>query len=227
MRFGVVVFPGSNCDHDCYDACDRILGVPTTMIWHQETHLPDCDVLIIPGGFSYGDYLRVGAIARFSPIMNAVIDFANEGGLVIGICNGFQILLEAGLLPGVLLRNRSTKFICESVSIRVETDQSPFTRNYHPNQVISLPVAHAEGNYHIDEAGLADLEENKQILFRYTTQNGEITDAANPNGSEENIAGICNKQGNVLGMMPHPERAADPILGLTEGIALFQSLINT
>ncbi len=225
MRVGVVVFPGSNCDHDCYDVCDRILGVPTTMIWHQETRLPDCDVLIIPGGFSYGDYLRVGAIARFSPIMDAVIDFANRGGLVIGICNGFQILLEAGLLPGVLLRNRSTKFICESVFIRVESNQNRFTRNYRSNQVISLPIAHAEGNYYIDADGLADLEEKQQILFRYASENGEISDIANPNGSLENIAGICNAQGNVLGMMPHPERVADPILGLTDGIALFQSLL--
>jgi len=226
MHFGVIVFPGSNCDHDCYDVCERILGQPTSMIWHQETRLPDCDVLIIPGGFSYGDYLRVGAIARFSPIMDAVIKFANSGGTVIGICNGFQILLEADLLPGVLLRNRSTKFICESVSIRVETDQSPFTRNYRVKQVISLPIAHAEGNYFIDDAGLASLEKNKQILFRYASESGEITDTANPNGSVGNIAGIRNVQGNVLGMMPHPERAADPILGLTEGMALFQSLLK-
>lgn len=196
------------------------------MIWHQETQLPECDVLFIPGGFSYGDYLRVGAIARFSPIMDAVIDFANRGGTVIGICNGFQILLEAGLLPGVLLRNRSTKFICESVSIRVETDQSPFTRKYSTNQVISLPIAHAEGNYFIDESGLTALEKNKQILFRYVTEAGEICETGNVNGSVANIAGIQNVEGNVLGMMPHPERAADPILGLTDGIALFQSLLN-
>ncbi len=226
MRFGVVVFPGSNCDYDCYDVCDRILGEPTTMIWHQETHLPDCDVLIIPGGFSYGDYLRVGAIARFSPIMKAVIDFANRGGTVIGICNGFQILLEAGLLPGVLLRNRSTKFICESVSIRVENNQSIFTRNYSQNQLLSLPIAHAEGNYFIDESGLMALKKNNQILFRYATEDAEVSVAGNPNGSVDNIAGICNEQRNILGMMPHPERAADPILGLTDGIALFKALLN-
>ncbi len=226
MRVGVVVFPGSNCDHDCYDACQRVLGEPTQFIWHQEKTLPDCDAIIIPGGFSYGDYLRAGAIARFSAIMEAVTDFSNEGGYVLGICNGFQILVEAGLLPGVLLRNRTMKFICKWTSLRVETDRSPFTSDYRPEQVISLPIAHYDGNYFIDAAGLAVLKKNDQIIFRYASETGEVSEATNPNGSVENIAGICNTQRNVLGMMPHPERAADPILGVPNGITLFRSLLN-
>ncbi|MFQ5596773.1 MAG: phosphoribosylformylglycinamidine synthase subunit PurQ [Nitrospiria bacterium] len=226
MHFGVVVFPGSNCDHDCYDAAQRILGEPTQFIWHREKTLPDCDVVIVPGGFSYGDYLRAGAIARFSPIMEAVRTFADKGGYVLGICNGFQILVEAGLLPGVLLRNRTMKFICQWTTLRVETTAGPFTTNYRPKQVISLPIAHYDGNYYIDPAGLETLKANDQIVFRYASETGEVTDAANPNGSVENIAGICNPAGNVLGMMPHPERAADPILGGANGIPLFRSLLS-
>ncbi len=227
MRFGVVVFPGSNCDHDCYDVTQRILGEPTQLIWHRETALPECDVVIVPGGFSYGDYLRAGAIARFSPIMEAVRDFAEGGGYVIGICNGFQILVEAGLLPGVLLRNRTMKFICKWTSLRVESNETAFTSDYRPKQVISLPIAHYDGNYYIDPAGLEALKANNQIVFRYASETGVVDDAANPNGSVENIAGICNEARNVLGMMPHPERAADPILGGANGITLFRSLLST
>ncbi len=227
MRFGIVVFPGSNCDTDCQFVTEKILGEPTTFIWHQEKTLPDIDVLILPGGFSYGDYLRAGAIARFSPIMDAVIDFAQKGGYVLGICNGFQILTEAGLLPGALLQNRSTKFICKWVHLRVESNESAFTQLYMPKQVISIPIAHADGNYFLDPDALAALEDNQQVLFRYVNENGETSPAANPNGSVNHIAGIRNTAGNVLGMMPHPERAADPVLGGIEGITLFKSLQNT
>jgi phosphoribosylformylglycinamidine synthase I len=224
MHFGIVVFPGSNCDHDCQYVTQDILREPTTLIWHKEKKLPEVDAVIIPGGFSYGDYLRVGAIARFSPIMKAVVDYASEGGYVLGICNGFQILVEAGLLPGVLLRNRSLKFICKTISVRVENNQTAFTSLYQPGQVLSLPIAHAEGNYYIDEVGLARLNERKQVLFRYCAKEGEISGEANPNGSLEDIAGLCNEAGNVIGMMPHPERASDPLLGGNDGIKLFQSL---
>jgi len=224
MRFGVIVFPGSNCDHDCHYLTQNILGEPTSVIWHKETKLPDLDAIIIPGGFSYGDYLRVGAIARFSPIMEAVYRFAAGGGIVIGICNGFQILLEAGLLPGVLLRNRSLKFICKKVPVRVENNQTVFTSLYQQNEVLSLPIAHGDGNYYIDPAGLTRLKQGNKILFRYSSEEGEISDEANPNGSTENIAGICNEAGNVLGMMPHPERVSDPLLGGEDGIRLFRSL---
>jgi len=226
MRFCVVVFPGSNCDADCYDVTQRLLGQPTQFIWHREKALPDCDVVIVPGGFSYGDYLRAGAIARFSPIMEAVSAFAHQGGYVLGICNGFQILVEAGLLPGALLRNRSMKFICQWTTLRVESTETPFTADYRPQQVISLPIAHNDGNYYIDPEGLAALKAKKQIVMRYATETGEITERANPNGSLDNIAGICNEAGNVLGMMPHPERAADPILGVPNGITLFRSLLH-
>lgn len=227
MRFGIIVFPGSNCDHDCHYVTQHILGEPTSIIWHKEKKLPDLDVLIIPGGFSYGDYLRVGAIARFSPIMEAVFDFAAKGGRILGICNGFQILVEAGLLPGVLLRNRSVKFICKTLSVRVENNQTAFTSLYHPGEVLSLPIAHAEGNYYIDPAGLARLQERNQIIFRYCTEEGDLSENANPNGSIENIAGICNEAGNVLGMMPHPERVSDPLLGGEDGIRLFKSLLSS
>lgn len=224
MRFGIVVFPGSNCDHDCRYVTEEILGERTLFIWHKETALPDVDVLVLPGGFSYGDYLRSGAIARFSPIMKAVVDFASKGGYVVGICNGFQILVETGLLPGALMRNRGLKFICKTVSVRVENDHSPYTSLYRQGQVLSLPIAHADGNYYIDGPGLQKLKENRQILFRYCTKEGEILPSANPNGSIENIAGICNEAGNVLGMMPHPERAASLLLGGEDGIKLFHSL---
>ena len=224
MRFGIIVFPGSNCDHDCQYVTEGLLNEPTTLIWHKETKLPDVDALIIPGGFSYGDYLRAGAIARFSPIMKAVVDFAAQGGYVLGICNGFQILVEAGLLPGALRRNCSLKFICKSVFVRVENHRTPFTSLYQPGQVLSLPIAHAEGNYYIDEPGLARLKERSQIVFRYATKEGALSDDANPNGSIDHIAGLCNETGNVLGMMPHPERVADPILGGEDGMKLFESL---
>lgn len=224
MRFGIIVFPGSNCDHDCHYVTEGILKEPTVMIWHKETTLPDVDALIIPGGFSYGDYLRAGAIARFSPVMRAVVDFAARGGYVLGICNGFQILVEAGLLPWALRRNRSLKFICKSVFVRVENHQTPFTSLYRPGQVLSLPIAHAEGNYYIDQSGLARLKERNQIIFRYVTKEGAFSEEANPNGSIDHIAGLCNETGNVLGMMPHPERVSDPVLGGEDGIPLFESL---
>jgi phosphoribosylformylglycinamidine synthase len=224
MRFGIIVFPGSNCDHDCEYVTSGILKEPTTFIWHKETKLPDIDALIIPGGFSYGDYLRAGAIARFSPVMRAVVDFASQGGYVLGICNGFQILVESGLLPGALRRNRSLKFICKSIYVRVENHQTPFTSLYQPGQVLTLPIAHAEGNYYIDESGLARLKERNQIIFRYVTKEGGLSEEANPNGSIDHIAGICNEAGNVLGMMPHPERVSDPLLGGEDGIKLFESL---
>ncbi len=225
MRFGIVVFPGSNCDADCHNVTCDILGAPATYIWHKEREIPDVDVLILPGGFSYGDYLRAGAIARFSPIMEAVARFAGAGGYVVGICNGFQILVEAGILPGAFLRNRSLKFICKACSVRVENNRTAFTSLYHFGQVLSLPIAHAEGNYYMDQATLSRVAQRGQILLRYCTKEGEISDEANPNGAIFNIAGICNEAGNVLGMMPHPERAADPLLGSEDGIKLFQSLL--
>ncbi len=224
MRFGIVVFPGSNCDFDCKYVTADVLGEPTTFIWHRETKLPEIDVLIIPGGFSYGDYLRAGAIARFSPIMDAVLDFAEKGRPVVGICNGFQILTEAGLLPGALLQNNSTKFICQWSSLRVESNETQFTHLYQSDEVIDLPIAHMDGNYYLDADAVTELEKNNQIVFRYVSKTGETTASANPNGSVHHIAGICNKAGNVLGMMPHPERASDAVLGGIDGIRLFKSL---
>lgn len=224
MRFGIIVFPGSNCDRDCQYVTEGILKEPTTFIWHKETRLPEVDAVIVPGGFSYGDYLRAGAIARFSPIMRAVVDFAAAGGYVVGICNGFQILVEAGLLPGALRRNRSLKFICKTVHVRVENNQTPFTSLYRSGQLLALPIAHAEGNYFIDPADLARLQERNQIVFRYATPEGTVSEEANPNGSIDQIAGLCNEAGNVLGMMPHPERVSDPLLGGEDGVKLFQSL---
>ncbi len=227
MRIGIIVFPGSNCDHDCRFVTQNLLGEPTFSIWHKETKLPPLDVVIIPGGFSYGDYLRPGAIARFSPVMDAVIDFAKKGGYVLGICNGFQILVEVGLLPGALLRNRSMKFICKTVSVRVENNQTAFTSQYQLGQVLSIPIAHAEGNYFIDSSSLKDLNKKNQILFRYVTEAGETSESANPNGSLEHVAGLCNEAGNILGMMPHPERASDLLLGGDDGIGVFHSLQAT
>jgi phosphoribosylformylglycinamidine synthase len=224
MRFGIVVFPGSNCDRDVALVTQGLLGQPTRYLWHQETDLTDVDVVVLPGGFSYGDYLRCGAIARFSPLMGALTTHAQAGKLVIGICNGFQILTEVGLLPGALVRNRDLHFICERVSVRVEHNRSPWTAHYHPQQVLTLPIAHGEGRYYADADTLEQLEEGGQILFRYSTTTGNLTAEANPNGSVSHIAGITNKMGNVLGMMPHPERAADPALGLKEGYALFAGL---
>jgi phosphoribosylformylglycinamidine synthase len=225
MKFGIVVFPGSNCDRDVAMVTEGLLEQPTRMIWHQETDLDDLDAIVIPGGFSYGDYLRCGAIARFSAVMGSVVEQANRGKLILGICNGFQILTEVGLLPGALTRNRDLHFICDRVPIRVEQVKFPWTQAYSPHQVISLPIAHGEGRYYADADTLKALEDNEQILWRYCTPTGEINDQGNPNGSLNNIAGITNRQGNVLGMMPHPERAADPMLKTTDGRGLFQSLV--
>jgi phosphoribosylformylglycinamidine synthase subunit PurQ / glutaminase len=226
MKFGVVVFPGSNCDHDAFCAVQHALGEQAAFLWHQSRDLEGSDVVILPGGFSYGDYLRTGAIARFAPILGAVKEFAARGGLVLGICNGFQILLEAGLLPGAMLRNHDLKFICRPVHLRVENTDTPFTNACRPGQVLEIPIAHMEGNYYADAATLDELERNKQVVFRYSTPEGAITDAANPNGSLHNIAGITNRQGNVLGMMPHPERASDALLGSRDGLLVFRSLVQ-
>ncbi len=226
MKFGVVVFPGSNCDHDCYYVTKHVLDQDTSFIWHKEEELSGVDCIILPGGFSYGDYLRTGSIARVSPIMKAVEKFAAEGGLVVGICNGFQILLEAGLLPGAMLKNTSLKFICEFVNIRVENNQLPFTNRCSPKDVLRLPIAHNDGNYYAHAELLKDLEVNEQIVFRYCLPDGTVTEKANPNGSVANIAGICNVEGNVLGMMPHPERCSEEILGGEDGKFIFDSIIR-
>lgn len=226
MKFGIIVFPGSNCDRDVASVTEGLLHQPTRFVWHQETDISELDVIIIPGGFSYGDYLRCGAIARFSPVMKSVVEQAQRGKFILGICNGFQILTEVGLLPGALIRNRDLHFICDRVSVRVETNNSPWTQNYQPQQVISLPIAHGEGRYYADHETLKSLEAGGQVLFRYCTAQGEINEASNPNGSLNNIAGITNAQGNILGMMPHPERAADPALKATDGQALFQSIMS-
>ena len=226
MKFGIIVFPGSNCDRDVAYVTRDILQQPTRMVWHEESDLSDLDVIIVPGGFSYGDYLRCGAIARFSPAMQATIKHAEQGKWVLGICNGFQVLTEAGLLPGALVRNRDLHFICDRVPLKVERANLPWTQAYEPGQVITLPIAHGEGCYYADEATLAELEANQQILFRYSTPAGSVTEAVNPNGSLHNIAGICNRQGNVVGMMPHPERAADVGLGNTDGLGLFQGVLQ-
>ena len=224
MKFGVVVFPGSNCDHDAYHVVSKHVGQPVDFIWHQQTDLSGYDAIIIPGGFSYGDYLRAGALARFSPVMNSIKKFADEGKFVFGICNGFQILCEAGLLPGALIRNAGLHFICRHVNLRLENANTPFTSELDPNEILSLPVAHAEGNYQCDDATLHSLEENGQIVFRYCDENGEITTASNPNGARSNIAGICSLDRNVLGMMPHPERACEDALGSSDGLDIFRSL---
>jgi phosphoribosylformylglycinamidine synthase len=226
-KFGVVVFPGSNCDHDAYYAIKKILNCKVEFLWHKESDLKNSNVIILPGGFSYGDYLRTGSIARFSPIMNSVIDFAHKGGIVIGICNGFQILLEAGLLPGVMLQNVSLKFVCKDVYLKVENRNTIFT-NKIPSEIniIKIPVAHGEGNYFTNDDILKELQDNQQIIFRYSDKNGNVDESFNPNGSLLNIAGIVNKNGNVLGMMPHPERVCDPVLGNTDGQFIFSSIIN-
>lgn len=226
MKFGVIVFPGSNCDRDVAMVTRDLLGQPTRMVWHEERDLSDLDVVIVPGGFSYGDYLRCGAIARFSPAMQATIDHAQQGGLVLGICNGFQVLTEAGLLPGALMRNQKLNFICDRLPLRIERTDLPWTQGYDRHAIITLPIAHGEGCYYADADTLKALEDNQQVVFRYCTPEGELTDAANPNGSLNNIAGICNRRGNVLGMMPHPERASDGMLGCTDGLALFEGLLK-
>jgi phosphoribosylformylglycinamidine synthase len=227
MKFGVVVFPGSNCDHDAYHALGHVLHQPVEFLWHQSENVNGVDAILLPGGFSYGDYLRTGAIARFSPVMRAVEKFARDGGLVLGICNGFQILCEAGLLPGVLQRNAGMRFVCKQVYIRVETTDTPFTAAARPGQVLQIPIAHGDGNYFCGAATLAELERSKQIVFRYTTPDGREDAAANPNGSLANIAGICNRERNVMGLMPHPERAVEAALGSADGLVIFRSLIES
>ncbi len=226
MKWGVIVFPGSNCDRDCVHVLSDGLGQDVNLIWHGETSLGEREAIILPGGFSYGDYLRTGAIAQLSPIMPAVKEFAQAGGLVLGICNGFQILLEAGLLPGAMLPNIGLSFICEDVWVRVEHADTPFTRHYEPGHVLRFPIAHAEGNYHTDPVTLASLQANAQIVFRYCQEDGIVTEEANPNGSLDHIAGICNTAGNVLGLMPHPERCAESVLGSQAGQLVFRSMID-
>ncbi len=226
MKFGVVVFPGSNCDDDAFHVAHHVLGQQAQFIWHQSADLAGSDAIILPGGFAYGDYLRCGAIARFSPVMRSVEKFARAGGIVLGICNGFQILLEAGLLPGAMLRNAGLRFRCLPVHIRVEATDTPFTCAAQVGQVIQSPIAHNEGNYFCDPATLDALERNNQIIFRYTTPDGREDAAANPNGSIANIAGICNRERNVLGLMPHPERASEISLGSADGLVVFQSLLQ-
>ncbi len=226
MKVAIVTFPGSNCDYDLYKAVQQV-GADATFVWHRERGLEGYDAVLLPGGFSYGDYLRAGAIARMSPVMEDVIDFAAKGGPVVGICNGFQILCEAGLLPGALVRNASLLFAGKDVMLRVERVDTLFTSNYQQNQVLRVPIAHGEGNYEADESALDRLEGEGHVVFRYVNGAGEPTDAANPNGSRRNIAGIINENGNVLGMMPHPERAMEDLLGSTDGIGIFTSLATS
>ncbi|MGF1514896.1 MAG: phosphoribosylformylglycinamidine synthase subunit PurQ [Elainellaceae cyanobacterium] len=226
MNVGIIVFPGSNCDRDAAMVTRDLLGLPTHMVWHQEEDLRGLDLVIVPGGFSYGDYLRCGSLARFSPAMNATVAHAKDGRLVLGICNGFQILTEVGLLPGALIRNRDLHFICDRVPLRVERINLPWTSKYRAGEVITLPVAHGEGCYYTDESTLADLERHHQVVLRYCTAEGETNSEGNINGSLSNIAGICNRKGNVLGMMPHPERASDASLGLTDGLRLFKGVLE-
>jgi phosphoribosylformylglycinamidine synthase I len=229
MKFGVVQFPGSNCDDDAYHAIGAIVGQPVEFIWHQSEQVSGFDAIILPGGFAFGDYLRTGAIARFSPVMSAVSKFARSGGLVLGICNGFQILLEAGLLPGAMMRNKGLRFLCRQVHVRVENTQTPFTSAALPGQVLKIPIAHMEGNYFCDSATLAELEKNKQIVFRYAHPNGRVAgpddSEANPNGSLAAIAGISNRERNVVGLMPHPERAVESALGSDDGLVIFRSMV--
>jgi phosphoribosylformylglycinamidine synthase len=226
MKFAVVVFPGSNCDHDAYHAARHVLGQDAEFIWHKDMSLGGADAVILPGGFAHGDYLRTGAIARFSPVMAEVKRFAAAGGPVLGICNGFQVLLEAGLLPGAMLRNRSVKFQCEHVFVRVEQMDTPFTIGCRDGQILRIPIAHGEGNYYAEPEVVGRLEKNRQVVFRYTTAQGEVTDDANPNGSVNNIAGLCNDTRNVVGLMPHPERACELAIGSADGLVLFESVVN-
>lgn len=224
MKFGVVTFPGSNCDYDAYAAVRHVLKEDVEFLWHKSEDLLGCDIVILPGGFSYGDYLRAGAIARFSPLMEKVIAFAKSGGMVIGICNGFQVLTESGLLPGALMRNSHLRFSCKQVYLKVEHTSSPYTRACRRGEVLKIPIAHGEGNfYHFDD-DIRRLEDNGQVVFRYCDADGNVTPAANPNGSVNNIAGVCNPEGNVLGMMPHPERAVEVLLGSGDGLKIFESI---
>jgi phosphoribosylformylglycinamidine synthase len=227
MKFAIIVFPGSNCDHDAYHAGKHVLGQDAELIWHKETDLKGADAVVLPGGFAHGDYLRTGAMARFSPIMREVEAFAARGGPVLGICNGFQVLLEAGLLPGAMLRNRNLKFLCEHVHILVEQTDTPFTSACRRGQVLRLPIAHGEGNYFAEPEVIARLEKNRQVVFRYCTADGAVTDQANPNGSAASIAGLCNDTRNVVGLMPHPERACESILGSADGLVIFESVVQS
>jgi phosphoribosylformylglycinamidine synthase len=226
MKFGVVIFPGSNCDHDCYYAIEAVVGKPVAFIWHEDRDLKGFDAVILPGGFSYGDYLRTGALARFSPVMDALRDFAAKGGLVVGICNGFQILTEAGLLPGALMRNVSRRYVCKFLHIRTESASTPFTNTLREGQTLHIPIGHGDGNYFADAETLQALEGGGRIVFRYAEADGRVTPEANPNGSIGNIAGIVNEGRNVLGMMPHPDRSSEQLLGSTDGKSIFESMVN-
>lgn len=226
MKFGVIIFPGSNCDHDAYWTVQHVAKQPVTFLWHESHDLENCDAVIVPGGFAYGDYLRTGAIAKFSPVMESVRKFAAGGGLVLGICNGFQILCESGLLPGALMRNVGLKYVCKPVQVRVENVETPFTSGCTKGEVLTIPIGHMEGNYYCDPSTLDQLRRDNRIVFRYCSPDREITAAANPNGSLDNIAGICSAGGNVVGMMPHPERAAEPELGCIDGFKVFQSVVG-
>ena len=226
MKFGVIIFPGSNCDHDAYWTVKEVARQPVTFLWHESHDLENCDVVIVPGGFAFGDYLRTGAIARFSPVMESVAKFAAGGGLVLGICNGFQILCESGLLPGALMRNSGLKYVCKPVQVRVETTDTPFSNLCTKGEVLTIPIGHMEGNYFCDEATLSELKREERIVLRYCLPNGEESPEANPNGSLDHIAGICSPGRNVVGMMPHPERASEPELGCTDGFKIFQSVVG-
>jgi phosphoribosylformylglycinamidine synthase I len=226
MKFGVIIFPGSNCDHDAFWTIQHVAKQPVTFLWHESHDLENCDAVIVPGGFAYGDYLRTGAIARFSPVMESVRKFVAGGGIVLGICNGFQILCESGLLPGALMRNVGLKYVCKPVQVRVENIETPFTNACSPGEILTIPVGHMEGNYYCDQETLAALRKENRIVFRYSSPAGDINAAANPNGSLDNIAGICSAEGNVAGMMPHPERSAEPELGGTDGIKIFTSMVG-
>lgn len=224
MKFGVIVFPGANCDHDMFHALKKVMGEDVAFIWHQEVSLREFDAVVLPGGFSYGDYLRVGAVARFSPILKEVVSFARQGKKVLGICNGFQILTECGLLPGAFMRNKNLRFVCKNVFIRTENKNTAFTNTLFSGQVLKIPIAHGEGNYFIEESGLKELQDNQQIVFRYSSVDGDTAEIYNPNGSLDNIAALINREGNVLGMMPHPERAMEALLNSTDGRFIFESM---
>jgi len=226
MKFGVIIFPGSNCDHDARWTVEHVLHQEATFLWHESHDLENCDAVIVPGGFAYGDYLRTGAIAKLSPVMDSVRKFAAGGGLVLGICNGFQILCESGLLPGALMRNIGLKYVCKPVTVRVENTDTPFTSACVRGEVLTIPIGHMEGNYFCDPATLDELQRESRVVFRYVTDGGEVSGAANPNGSLDNIAGICSPGRNVVGMMPHPERSAEPELGCSDGVKVFQSMVS-
>jgi phosphoribosylformylglycinamidine synthase I len=227
MKFGVIVFPGSNCDHDSYYAVNTVAGQPVTFLWHESSDLQGCDAVVVPGGFAYGDYLRTGAIAKFAPIMQSLAKFAAKGGLVIGICNGFQILCEAALLPGALMRNAGLKYICKQVHLRVESTYTPFTHSMKKGDILQIPIGHMEGNYYCDADTLSLLKRDNRIIFRYSTPDGKISEKANPNGSLDNIAGICNEGRNVLGMMPHPDRSSESMLGSADGLRIFAAMAGS